>query len=464
MKNKLLLSLTALASAFILVCFISPGCGSGPQSLFDASTDQDLVDSSLDQNNFDAPMFNDSPNCTGLECQQVRCDAGGKTTVSGTILDPAGKVPLYNVIVYVPNAPVMPFVDGATCDKCGSTLSGKPLVTTITDTHGRFSLENVPVGIAIPMVIQVGKWRRQITLPSVTACTDTPLSDKNLTRLPRNKGEGDIPKIAMATGGADALECLLRKIGVDDAEFTNSTGTGRINLFQGIGGGTVSAATPSTSVLWNAEPSLQKYDIVLLACEGAPHPETKSASALQALQDYTSVGGRVFASHYHYYWFESGPVPFPTVVNWNHGTWPPDPQTFLIDTSFPKGLALSDWLVNVGGSTIAGQISISQGRNDVDAVNAVTSQRWIYGSYPGVASSVQYLTFNAPVGIDAGNQCGRVVYSDLHVGSGDTTGAVFPAGCTTMDLTPQQKALEFMLFDLSSCVQKDTVPPVPPIK
>jgi len=171
--------------------------------------------------------------CRGLECQVPACSGNPKqTTISGKVYDPAGKMPLYNVVVYVPNGPVMPFNEGASCDRCGASIVN-PVTSAITDETGAFKLEGAPAGDAVPLVIQVGKWRRQITVPSVTACTDTPLVNAELTRLPRNRAEGDIPRIAIAVGAADQMECLPLRLGIDPAEFTAAGGEGRIHLFAG---------------------------------------------------------------------------------------------------------------------------------------------------------------------------------------------------------------------------------------
>src|SRR5688572_15581258 len=129
--------------------------------------------------------------CEGLECQVPSCSAGATTSLTGKVFDPAGKLPLYNVLVYVPNGPVPAFTEGISCDRCATSVTN-PVTSAITDETGTFRLDKMPAGANIPLVIQVGKWRRQLVLPSVAPCVETALTDPQLTRLPRNKTEGDI--------------------------------------------------------------------------------------------------------------------------------------------------------------------------------------------------------------------------------------------------------------------------------
>ena len=429
----------------------------------------------------EVPVRNDTPSAPplrrrGLLDKQVVCEGGGTTSVSGTVYIPSGQLPLYNVMVYVPETELGPLPQGASCS---CEIGGEPIVSTLTDPSGRFVLENVPVGEHIPLVIQVGDWRREIDIGTVAPCEETAVPDRNL-RLPANQSEGDIPRIAVATGRLDALECLVRKLGVSESEFTNPRGGGRVQLFSGeygtdsyssgLNGG---ALFPPAEALWSELPSLQEYDIVLLSCEGdRDYVGNKPDSALQAMYDYTNLGGRVFASHYHSVWFQRGPGLFPEVATFtSEGDREYSSITGQVVTSFPKGQALAEWIVSSGVSA-DGQVPIEGGAHTIVQENEDYAQRWLETADP---PSVQYISANTPLGASDAEQCGRVVLSDLHVSPGvrevdgqdipadvSAPDVAFPEGCVTDELTPQEAVLAFMLFDLSACIVPDDQAPAPP--
>jgi hypothetical protein len=372
--------------------------------------------------------------------------------------------------VYVPTRTLPALASGPSCDRCDTSLLGNPIVSTRTDHSGAFKLgdliADVPSGSGVPLVIQVGKWRREITVPGVTACADTPLTDVNMTRLPRNQDEGHLPRIAITTGGQDALECLLRKVGISDSEFTTDTGNGRVHLFAGYEGTNAfdvslgGAAFTPVAPWWDSLTNLDDYDVILHACDGTDMPVNKSPQALQALRDYADMGGRVFATHWHNYWFEKGP--WPGLATFAHRDDLATYSTAHIDTGFADGEALADWLFKLGASTTMGELVIAGGKHTVDAVG--TARRWIYSMQP---ASVQVMDALTPIG---GPACGRVVFSDIHVSTrgGDPNNddsdpsKPFPTGCVSPTLSAQEKALEFMLFDLSSCILADNETPTAP--
>ena len=90
---------------------------------------------------------------------------------------------------------------------------------------------------------------------------------------------------------------------------------------------------------------------------------TNKPGARQALQDYTDSGGRVFASHWHNYWFEPAPLPLPGMADFNHQAdlanpftahrrgsprGPPSPTGWLTWAARPRSGELLD---SAGGST-----------------------------------------------------------------------------------------------------------------
>jgi hypothetical protein len=426
----------------------------------------------------------------------VVCSAGHETTVSGTVYDPAGKTPLYNAVVYIADVPgntLPPFSTTVGCEKCTEPVPAKTVALSGAD--GKFVLDDVPSG-PVDLVVQVGKWRRKQTLSNLIPCQDNPLSDPNLTRLPRNRSEGDIPKIALSTGHSDALECLLRKIGIADAEFTTDAGDGRVNMFVGcigddsgnpphFGANKFTAALggqsfPSTNQLFDSG-ELSNYDVVIFSCEGHKCDTIQTTPNVAQLVDYENRGGRVFLDHDHYNWLNHANAPIQKAAQFSSSPDIPSPLSTNIYTTqqalamgasvgFPKGDAFAEWLSAVHASTTLGELDIYGAKTSCESLDPNRAQSWIYRSDAPIGFF--YFTIGTPVAdaddTPAPDACGRVVFTDLHVSAqGVSTDfsdqdTPFPLGCISATLTPQEMALEFMIFDLSSCVQKETAAPTPP--
>ena len=399
--------------------------------------------------------------CDNLECKRTTCAVAGEdTTITGKVFDPSGKNPLYNAIVYVPNRAPAPLATGAKCESC-SALALSPVTVALTDEEGKFTLRNVPVSDDLPIVIQVGKWRRQLTLPKVERCRENKVVDGTF-RLPRNQAEGDLPQFALVTGGCDPLGCLLSRAGIDAAEFTAPTGKGRVHVYKGVGGEDIKGggAPAADQALWNSTAQLAKYDVAVLSCECSENNNTKPPASKAAMRDYLNGGGRVFATHYHYTWFQNGPPDLASTADWA-GDKTDTGGPYTIDTSFPKGLAFSKWLKNVGASPDGQTIALNSPSGNINAARG-NSQQWITSKG---GPKVKYMSLNTPVNLAPKDQCGRAVISTLHVSSetgGTANKATMPEKCSNTPLTAQEKALLFLMFDLSSCVTDDKEPPVVP--
>ncbi|HEY8073294.1 MAG TPA: carboxypeptidase regulatory-like domain-containing protein [Labilithrix sp.] len=447
---------TFFAAAFGAGLVLAAACGSSRSSDFGTGDDGGSSGSSGSSSfGGSSGMGEAAAPCKGLECQQVACPGGGTTSLTGTVYAPTpaqfGKAdPIYNAIVYVPNADLQPFPKGVTCDKCGAVTSGDPVAVALSGADGTFKLDNVPVGDNIPLVVQVGRWRRKVTIPHVAQCTSTPL-DAETTRLPRTQMEGDIPLMAIVSSYFDPTQCIMRKIGVDDSEFTAPSGTGRIHLYQGTTGGMglKGATLPSGNTLWGdaSNPSkLKDYDIVATPCLSNPQDMTGRTN----IQDYTNSGGRQYITDLSVDIMSSGPAPWPSLATWTNGGV--GSTTATIDQSFPKGQALASWLQTIGATKTKGSVDLE----DVYyRFTSTTQQRWAYD-----ATNPLIMSFNTPVDKAPADQCGRAIYASFHVAT--PLSGTFPDSCPVEPLTAQERILEFMLFDLASCVIKDDTPPTPP--
>jgi hypothetical protein len=412
------------------------------------------------------------------------CPSGSDTTVTGTVYAPNGTLPLYDVQVFIPNSALEPFTKGVQCDQCGAPLSGNPITATLSDATGKFTLTGVPTGTNIPIVVQLGKWRREAIIPSVAACKTTALSDADLTRLPKNQTEGSMPHVALTTGGCDSLGCMLPKVGIDPTEFGyEADGYAKaINTYTGASTTFPPGTATAASSLWNDATTLATYDMAIFSCECSEAAASKGSygsPAFGVVTDYLDHGGRIFTTDYQYTWYRYSPDPAlgagaalktclctspgacktecasdlcagsapgtscstcvaqevglggscstaadTTGIGDIIGGAPAGGEPITLATSFPKGLALATWLKTVFPADMyaqMGEVDPDVVFSNIKSLNASSTVTWASSATP---TGPRVFTVNTPVGSPTSSQCGKGVHIDAHVDQHDVNNEV----------------------------------------
>ena len=421
------------------------------------------------------------PPCDGgWQCAVENCSGAtaNETTLTGTVFDPSGTTPLPNVVVFVPNdvSTLPPVTEGTNTCTCFHGV-GDYVTFAITDAKGTFAMKGVPTGRDVPVTVQTGKWRRTVPWDIAQSCATNAVPDGTL-RLPRSRAEGDMPQMALVTGGSDDLGCALQRMGIDPGEYSAPGAGGRLDVYRGgaatdgsisgtgpgLSSGVAGDCTTDACPLWASKAALEQYDMILLSCEGDPHLTSKPPSAIQAMHDWLNEGGKLFATHSQAVWFEKGPPEFQDAAVWRDFSGPLASGSYTVQTTFPQGQAFETWLDAIDAAT---QASVPLG----DVSDSVTSSNDPSSTYLEDPSSVldhpKILSFETPIGgvLDAGPEiqrqyCGEAIFTDVHAGaapSGD-----LPDSCPAGPLTAQDRTLEFFVFSQPSCVYVRQMIGLPP--
>ena len=386
--------------------------------------------------------------CDGLTCFQKDCGAQPPTTVSGRVTAPNGLDPVYDALVYVPtNVPEFP--PGAQCEVCGEPVGGAPIVSTHTAVDGTFVLKNVPATSKVPLVVQKGRFRRTVTL-DVNACADNKLPAA-LARLPRKKSEGDLPRMAVGVGDYDQIECVLRSIGIDESEFTPPSGSGAVHLYDNAGG------QPSLESLIYDATKLAEYNLLFVNCTNTTFDTYANQTlAKQNLHSYVNGGGRLYVTDWAYDYMEQVPE-FAPYVFFDGGGDMTHPQPIKAAEFAWDG---SDLMAQVGDPTLAMWMKAAKASSTGSlpiigsyALALATSKdpnypstTWVHGMAGGKDRPMS-VTFDY-------NMCGKALWSSYHTQEPGGAGSAFPTYCksTPSTMIPQEKVLEYLIFQISSCV------------
>ena len=355
-------------------------------------------------------------------------DLSPNAKFTGKVLTPKGDIPIAGALVYLVQQKPDPMPDANYCDSCVKLDKTVPEVLTKTD--GTFEIVANRVGKQF-LVIQKGQFRRVIEV-DVKAGTDVVVSRADgLLPTATDAAKGDhVPSVLVIDTTYDDIEETLDKLGMSSQKELQS---GRLSFLR--------------------DPAkLAKYQIIFLPCGtcgtvgGSNFIGNDNAldPVLQAnLKDWVQKGGRLYVTDFAYSFMNE---------TWkNYVTFAPNRgcDTSAYDTPAKiEDVGLKDWLAGQGHTNF----QFEEAWLKIDYVNEVdvpdgaggtkkyTPKIWAYG---------QDGSRNRPMTLSFEDGCGRVLYSAYH-SEGD------PSASTT--LLPQEKALMYVLFEVTTCIVDPVIP------
>ncbi|MFH1132684.1 MAG: hypothetical protein V1754_15215 [Pseudomonadota bacterium] len=423
----------------VILCSLSNACtgdfipGADGNVLFDAIGTGDSGGTNINR-----------PSCPGQE-----------TTITGTVYAPNGVDPVPGATVFVPAKVPELFPPEVKCEACASLGSSYNFWTTTSLYDGTFSLEGVCPGQR-PLLLQNGRFRRFLRL-EVPANTTMPLgADK--TRLPRRSAEFDaidaIPKIAVATGDYDKMECVLNKIGLE---------TGQFDLYEAA---TFIRKSPaivhSFDELVRDLAKMKTYNIIFINCTTNTYENLLHEDAIkQNLQTYVNEGGRLYVTDWSYDWIEqvAGFAPFIDFEPGVSGTTSEGLNEAALGKdglqvqATIKDKRMAQWLGGIPGTISGDNVLVEHFLTSWVMMfrSSVDTKLWVEGtvsSEDGKIRGVRPLTvtFNF-------KDCGKILFTSYHTEGReeDPFNPVFPNYCG-FGFSPQDRILEYLIFDIANCV------------
>jgi len=391
---------------------------------------------------------------------QPKCALNSKATITGRVTAPNQADPVPGAAVYIPSNMPELFPAEVKCEVCANPGSnGNRMYTTVTSYDGRFTLSGVCPG-KYWFVMQNGRFRRaiQINVPKAGNVKIT----AGQSRLPRKNREFTIhdavPKIAVATGDYDKMECVLRKMGLDTSAY---------HLYEGAKLLKNKALNKTLADLVKNYNLLKTYNIVFINCsDNTFETQLKSSLVQQNLKKYVSSGGRLYVTDWSYDWIEQLPD-LAKFIDFEPGASGASPEAQNAAALGKNGLKiyadikdskLAKWLGQFSGAIQNGKSLISHFLTGWVIMKSVSKEvkTWVTGVIRSTNGAIQgsrplTVTFNY-------NNCGKALFSSYHTEGRDDelkgwppVAKPFPQYCAGK-FSPQDRILEYLIFDIANCV------------